>query len=234
MQCQKTFSVNIAGFSITSPSVLPDQTGWEFYTYQLTAAGGTPPYTFALIAGSITGGSVDAAGLIDSEFHNVNLIPVTSNFTIRCTDAALNTVDKAFSLTCVDAQDCPSWGSISWPDGTPFFTPSLGTGASFTGSCNAVAGGIHIGTLAATLYSEGCTTSELQWTWNVDAAGGSAQAKIDSSLTGTLVNRSKVAGSSGSETIRFGVQPGTHTFTIRLVINSGGGATSISGSIVNT
>lgn len=239
MQCSKEFTLTVndlVGCLITSPAALPDETGWEFYSYQILAAGGTPPYTFAITVGSITGGSMDAAGLISAEFHNPNLIPVTSLFTVECTDSAgiPNICSKDFSLTCVHATDCPTWANISWGDGTPFFTPNLTTGDSFTGACNGVAGGVHGGSIGATLYAAGCTKSELQWTWNVDAAGGTAEITITSSLQGILVSRTKNPGSFGSETRKFALQPGIHTLSVGLNIASGGGSTTMNGTILNS
>lgn len=241
MECAKSFSITVdpaapVGCLITDASPLPDQTGWENYSHQLTAAGGTAPYTFALIAGSITGGTVSAAGLIQSEFHNPNLIPAVSNFTIQATDSAAvpNVCNKAFQLTCQHATDCPDWTGIFWGAGAPFFTPDSASGDSFTGACGpAVAGGIHVGTIVFNT-TDGCTMSELQWTWNVDAAATSvAKVVITSSLQGGILSRQKNAGAAGSETIKFGLQPGNHTITITLTISSNGGSTSMNGSIVN-
>lgn len=178
---------------------------------------------------------MSSSGLIDSELHNPNTLPSTSNFTIRATDSSAEPVicDKAFSLTTVHATDCPTWSSLSWPPGAPIFTPDNTTGAAFTGSCSGVAGGVHTANMVFN-SPEGCTLSEIQWTWNVDAAGGNASITISSTLGGTLVNRGKIAGSAGSETIKFGIRPGNQTITVSISIGSGGGSTNVNGSLVNT
>jgi hypothetical protein len=82
--------------SITNSSTLPAGAVGTFYSQQITAIGGTSPYTFTLVSGALPPGlSLSSAGLISGT-------PTTNGtltFSITATDAtALNTTAN-FSLT---------------------------------------------------------------------------------------------------------------------------------------
>jgi len=60
---QKTYDIGVLG--ITNDDIFPDGTVGAAYNEQLTADGGTPPYTFAIASGTLPDGlTMDAAGLI--------------------------------------------------------------------------------------------------------------------------------------------------------------------------
>ncbi len=83
--------------AITTSSPLPGGTVGHSYSATLGATGGTSPYTWALIPGSVlpAGLSLSTGGVI-SGTPTAN---GTKSFTVEVTDAALNTADKTFSLT---------------------------------------------------------------------------------------------------------------------------------------
>ncbi len=68
------------------------------YTQQLSASGGTPPYTWSVFSGTLPAGiTMSSLGT----FTGVPTTAATSNFTIRVTDAAARTDDQAFSILIV-------------------------------------------------------------------------------------------------------------------------------------
>jgi hypothetical protein len=81
---------------ITTAPVLPQgQTGSSYYT-ALQAAGGTPPYTWSIITGSLpTGLNFAATGIISG----TPTISGTFNFTAQVTDSAAATATQPFILT---------------------------------------------------------------------------------------------------------------------------------------
>ena len=95
-----SLTINPSGPSplqVTTTS-LPNGTNGLFYSQQLTASGGQPPYNWSLSPGS---GSLPT-GLFLTTNGILSGIPVltgTSNFSVRVTDNASNTVDQPLSLT---------------------------------------------------------------------------------------------------------------------------------------
>ena len=77
---------------------MPPATTGAFYSQNLTAAGGTPPFTWTVVPGSEApaGMSLSPAGVISG----TPTTPGTSNFTVRATDSGspAQTAEKALSI----------------------------------------------------------------------------------------------------------------------------------------
>jgi hypothetical protein len=106
-----------------TPTTLPDASGGNAYSQQLTASGGTGPYTYTLLSGTLpTGLSLSSSGLITGTPLVVGvLLPTTLpagvvdtfysqaitvadvgtpfSFTVRATDANAATGDQAYTVT---------------------------------------------------------------------------------------------------------------------------------------
>jgi hypothetical protein len=98
---QKAFNLTvISALSITTNSPLSSGIVGTPYSQALAATGGTSPYTWALAAGSLPGGvSLSSSGT----FSGTPTGQGSFNFTIRVTDTAEHTAQKAFTLTVVPA-----------------------------------------------------------------------------------------------------------------------------------
>jgi CHRD domain len=81
---------------ITTGGMLPPATIGVAYSQTLTASGGTPPYTFAVMSGSLPSGlSLSTAGVLSGTPTGIG----TSAFTVGITDSASLFSSQAFSLT---------------------------------------------------------------------------------------------------------------------------------------
>jgi len=124
----KTFTLSVeTALSITSPSPLPGGTAGTAYSFQFTATGGTPSYTWSITAGTLP------LGLgFDAATGSVSGTPTaggTFNITVGVRDA-VQAVTKAFQLI-VGAPTPPTVTITGLPDtGTPATQPSLGVGLS--------------------------------------------------------------------------------------------------------
>ena len=102
-------------------SALPDGTQGTAYAATLTATGGTTPYTWTIISiGGLPNGLTlaPATGQISGFPTTVG----TSNFTVRCTDAATGSTTKALSITVVaggGGGGGGGGGSFAWNQITP-------------------------------------------------------------------------------------------------------------------
>lgn len=85
--------------TITTASPLPSGTRAVAYSVALVATGGTPPYTWSLVSGTLPAGlSLSSAGVLSG----IPTTAGTSNFTLRSKDSTKPTASsamKAFALT---------------------------------------------------------------------------------------------------------------------------------------
>jgi hypothetical protein len=92
-------ALNVTGnsvISITNNSTLPPGAVGTFYSQQLTATGGTTPYTFTLVSGALPSGiSLSSAGLISG----TPTAQGTLTFSVTATDATALSGTANFSLT---------------------------------------------------------------------------------------------------------------------------------------
>jgi hypothetical protein len=89
-----TLAVNCPAISIT-PATLPNAYYGSAYTQALTAASGTGPYTWSVIAGTPPAGLTLSAGGV---FSGTPLVYGTASFTVRVTDAYNCSATQSYSL----------------------------------------------------------------------------------------------------------------------------------------
>ena len=75
-------------------STLPPALVGQSYQFQVTAQGGTPPYSWSIASGTPAGMSLTSAGLLSGMARQIG----TFNFTVAASDVAGGTVNKAFTL----------------------------------------------------------------------------------------------------------------------------------------
>lgn len=103
---------------VLDPTILPDAIQNQSYTRAITASGGTGPYTFTVISGSLpTGMTLSSSGTLTGTVTT----PTTATFTVRATDSKTNSGSQAYTLTVLSN----TWTIIlsAWSMGTP--VPSL-------------------------------------------------------------------------------------------------------------
>jgi Putative Ig domain len=94
----KAFSLTISAptLSITSSSPLAAGTVGTAYSQNLTASGGTPPFTWSVQSGTLPAGiTLSTAGVLSGTPTSAG----TSNFTVRVADSGSQIATKAFSIT---------------------------------------------------------------------------------------------------------------------------------------
>ena len=97
-----------------SPSSLPGATVGQAYSQGISASGGSAPYTYSVISGSLPAGlSLSSGGSISG----TPSVAGTSNFTIRATDSSGCTGSRAYSLTV--SCGAISISPASLPNGVP-------------------------------------------------------------------------------------------------------------------
>ena len=116
----RTFGSNT--FNLPAPAVkptittttLPDGTTGVAYNKQLTATGDAP-ITWSVVSGTLPAGlTLSATGLLSGTTNAAG----TSNFTIRATNAAGDSPDKAYTLTVTAAAVAPVITTTTLPGGT--------------------------------------------------------------------------------------------------------------------
>jgi hypothetical protein len=94
----KPLSINVVNLNpvITTTSPLAGGGVGIAYSQTLQATGGSTPYTWTVVSGSLpTGLSLATSGVISG----TPTVAQIASFTVRCTDSAAHATDKAFTLT---------------------------------------------------------------------------------------------------------------------------------------
>lgn len=94
----QAFSVTIEQRRVTIPvnSTLPDATVGTPYQFRLTATGGTSPYTWSVVSGSVPGLTMNAVTGILSDTPTT---PGTFSIIVRAVDSAGSTADRQLFIT---------------------------------------------------------------------------------------------------------------------------------------
>lgn len=150
-----TFTIEVTqGVVITTTNPLPVAGAGAPYSTTLTAIGGLPPYTWALVTGALPPGlSLTPGGTI----HGTPLAPGTSTFVVRVTDSSAPTPQtsmSAFSLTVAPTALTDATGP-TLPNGTVGTRYSVGQ--SVSGGTTPYAFSLSTGSLPAGLSINGST-----------------------------------------------------------------------------
>jgi hypothetical protein len=147
----KQFSITIAaGLTITTAPVLPRGTVGIGYSVFISAAGGTPPYTWSVVSGSLPNGLtlVSSTGEIRGFPSSSGSFP----FTVKITDSASVTATKDFTLTVAGALTFTTPPILpSAAAGVPYSQPLAASGGNPPYSFNITAGALPNGLSLSTV-----------------------------------------------------------------------------------
>jgi len=107
-----SFTLTVGGSAVTisTPTLLPSGSVGAGYSTTLTATGGVPPYTWAIVSGSLPPGiAISTGGVISG-------IPTVAGdyiFSVEVEDSTSLTASEAFSLTVAAGGATPRTGVIS-------------------------------------------------------------------------------------------------------------------------
>ena len=204
----KAFSLTIAatapGLSITTGSTLPGGTVGMPYSYVLTAAGGTPPYSWALAGGALPPGMALNAesGALTGSPGNTGAFA----FTARVTDLTSAAADQSFQLTV---------GSTPGPPATPTF--------SFSGVPDTTGSAIQMPfSLVLSAAATQPVTGQVVLTFQPDAAVARDDPAVQFSTGGRTVSFTVPAGATKAVFPSSGLlfQTGTVAGTLNLAVSS--------------
>ena len=100
--------------SIVSPTILSFATIGSNYSFDLSAIGGQPPYTWSVISGSLPAGlTLSSGGVISGDATTAG----TGLFSVQLTDLSGNQASKSFSLLVVDPAIPAATSPSPLPDG---------------------------------------------------------------------------------------------------------------------
>lgn len=165
----KVLSINITATALVVDTItLPGSCRGAAYSQTLTASGGTPAYTWSIIAGalpttlSLNTSSGEISGTVDS-----NITVQTYSFTVRVTDSGANTADRPLSI---EVYPEPVWVTTTLPNGNISVPYSSQLDATFGDSYTLVGGTLPPGvTLSGSGLLSGTPTDDDFWNFTVRA-----------------------------------------------------------------
>lgn len=180
-------------------TTLPGGTAGQTYNQNLTASGGTAPYTFSLVTGIIPNGlTLSPSGLISGTPNT----PGTYTITVRVTDNAQQSSDSTFSIVIATGATPLSISALAPPPGTLYFPYNFTLTA--TGGREPYTWSIPVGPLpnGLRLDANGALNGLLLSPGNyrftarvTDASGGAAETTLAINVNGAT---SLVAGQVGA------------------------------------
>jgi hypothetical protein len=213
-----TLTATVAPLSVT-PTTLPNAMVGVAYTQKLMAAGGTPPYTFAVTLGNLPNGFTFNPAT--ATISGTATAAESGNFTITVTDSAGAHVDDGLTLSVINP---------------PTPTVTLSIGGTGTGFMQQLPVTVAIGA-AYPVNIQGSVS--LTFTPSVTPATGVQDAMIQFASGGTSVAFTIPAGSTtptfangANPTVLTGTTAGTITVTTSLTAN-GVGLGNTTKTIVN-
>ncbi len=201
---------------ITSPAILPEGEEDSFYSYQLTAFGGKPPYSWST-AGPTSGLSISSSGLISGTI-NINTSSSTGELT-ACSDSITFT-----GVTVTDSLGSTATANITVPvRPRPVRIITETIPSAYEGS-----------TYSATISATGGNSSSYSWSSDCSSISGTGLTCSSDTISGT-----PSTGSAGTYTVTFSIDDSctTDTRTYGLTINpssGGGGGTTYSLTVSKT
>ncbi len=110
LQCLSQCDVTPQPLTITSASPLPNAVVGTPYSQSMTASGGTPPYSWALSAGSLPAGlSLTASGILSG----APTVAGAFGFTVRVTDSLSASATEVFALSVFTPNPVPAITGLS-------------------------------------------------------------------------------------------------------------------------
>jgi len=177
----KNYSIAVLG--INNINALPAATEHTFYTAQLNAVGGTAPYTFTLVSGTVPGITLSSSGLLSGtpDYITAGTYPIT----VRVQDSGGNSCQYEGSIV-INLRPGPDWTKLIW---SVYSTTNGGAGssASGSGSANKASGSIRwagtlpfasIGPVQTTgiLYTGPAVTARIRVTVSFSQTGGGSNS----------------------------------------------------------
>jgi len=195
-----TIGAQAPTITISGTPPLPDGRRGVAYSRQLSAQGGTPPYAWSLVSGSLPSGLT-----LDSASQTISGTPTgtgVSNFTLQVTDAASQTATRDLSITI-----------YVWTEETE---PSV----TFSGLWNDNAGAANSGGSAKLSMDSGArasfvfTGTQASWIGLKDPYSGIANVYVDGTFVSAVDTYSNAAPYKSHLYTVGGLTNTEHTLTI--------------------
>jgi hypothetical protein len=184
----KQFSITIAaGLIVTTAPGLPDAAGSVAYTVTISAAGGTPPYTWSISNGSLPGGVTlnSATGVISGT-------PASSGnfqFTVQVTDTTSVSAGKQFTLNVTQSLNFTTAPTLpAGAPATPYITALSASGGTlpytWTITGGALPNGLGLNVSTGLISGTPATTGTFSFTVQVT---DNAQTKAAKAFTLSII-----------------------------------------------
>jgi hypothetical protein len=193
----KRLSIAVAGgLTVTTAGTLPNAFINASYSQNLAAAGGTPPYTWALTSGALPAGlTLTAAGLVSGTPTAAG----TFNFTATVTDSASGTASQQFTLVVGGGLTISTTSLPGGQSGTPYSQTLTATGGTppytFTVSAGSLPPGITLNgaNLSGTPTKTGSYTFTIQVS---DSIPATATQQFTIAITGLAITSPALPGAA--------------------------------------